>query len=81
MPDYSNPATPLTANKYAWSATLVRRPQGYGPQPSHDLTGSYTPQPGATVGSLLAGVRAMYAQTHSIPAEDVLLVRYSLREK
>lgn len=81
MTDCSNPTTPLTAGQYAWSVTLVRRPQGYGLQPSHDCTGSYTPPPGATVGTFLDGIKTWYARQHNIPVEEVILVRCSLTEK
>jgi hypothetical protein len=81
-PDYSNPATPLTATQYAWSVTLThRRPQQYGLQPSRDCTGSYTPPPGVTVGTFLTGIKTWYAQQHNIPVDEVYLVRCELREK
>lgn len=81
MADYSNPNTPLTARRYAWDATFVRGPLRYGSNPSQDCSGSYDTQPGATVGSLLAGLTNWYAQSNSIPAAEVTIVRYSLREK
>ncbi|MDI5964845.1 hypothetical protein [Streptantibioticus silvisoli] len=81
MPDYSNPATPLTAHKYGWSITIGRGPLRYGNNPTQDCTGAYTTQPGATVGSLLAGITTWYARENSIPIDDLVLVRYSLREK
>ncbi|MGZ0231127.1 hypothetical protein [Streptomyces sp. CPS1] len=81
MADYSNPNTHLTAPAYAWSATLTRGPLKYGNNPSQDCTGSYTTQPGATVGTLLDGIKTWYSQQYNIPLQDVVLVRYSLREK
>lgn len=81
MADYSNPTTPLTASRYAWSATLTCGPLHNGSNPAKDRTGSYTPPPGATVGTLLDGIRALHAQDCGIPVEDVVLVRCSLREK
>lgn len=81
MTKYSDPNTPLTAKKYAWSATLTCGPLQYGSNAAKDRTGSYTPPPGATVGTLLAAIRAFHAQESGVPAESVVLVRYSLREK
>lgn len=81
IPDYSNNTTRLTASSYAWSATFTRGPLRYGNNPSNDCTGTYTTQPGATVGSLLAELTAWYAQSNGIPATDVVLIRYALREK
>lgn len=81
MTDYSSPSTPLTAARYAWAVTFTRGQLRSGKNPSQDCTGTYTTQPGATVGSLLAGLTAWYAQSNGIPAADVTLVRYSLREK
>ncbi len=81
MADYSNPNTPLTASRYAWNVTFTRGPLRHGRNPSQDCTGSYDTQPGATVGSLLAGLTAWYAKTNGISAADVTIVRYSLREK
>lgn len=81
MADYSNPNTQLTASRYAWDVTFTRGPLRHGKNPSQDCTGTYTTQPGATVGSLLAGLTAWYAQSNGIPVADVTLVRYSLREK
>jgi hypothetical protein len=80
MPDYSNPNTPLTARSYAWSATLTLGPAAYGSNPAQDRTGSYSPPPGATVGTLLDGIRALHAKENGIAASDVTLVRYTLRE-
>jgi hypothetical protein len=81
MPDYSNLSTKLTPGEYTWIAILTRRPKGYGKQPSHDCSGTYTPPPGATVGSFQEGIKTWYAQNHGIPAEEVLLVRISLAKK
>ncbi|MGW2861921.1 hypothetical protein [Streptomyces sp. NPDC001205] len=81
MADYSNPNAPLTADSYAWSATLTNGPLKHGANPSKDRTGIYTPPPGATVGRLLDGIRAIHAQECGVPVDDVVLVRYSLREK
>lgn len=81
MADYSNPNTPLTASRYAWSATLTNGPLRNGANPSKDRTGSYTPPPGATVGTLLDGIRTLHARECGIPVENAALVRYSLREK
>lgn len=80
MPDYSNPNTPLTANKYAWSATAVR-PTGHGSTLSQQIDGSYTPPPGATVGILLTAIRGVFAKEWSTPAANVTIASYSLREK
>lgn len=79
--DYSDRTTRLTARKYAWDVTLTRAPLRHGRNESHDCTGIYNTQPGATVGSLLAGITSWYAQRESIPANEVVLVRYSLEEK
>lgn len=81
MADYSNPTTRLTASRYAWDVTFTRGPLRNGNNPSQDCTGTYDTQPGATVGSLLAGLTAWYAKSNDIPVADVTLVRYSLREK
>lgn len=81
MPDYSNQNTPLTANRYAWSATAVRGPAQRGSNASTDITGSYTAPPGATVGTLLDGIRGTFAKEWRVPTAEVVLVRYSLREK
>lgn len=81
MTDYSNPNTPLTAKQYAWNATIVRGPLRYGNNPSKDCTGTCTPRPGATVGSLLAYIKSWYAKSNGIAESDVTIVRYSLREK
>jgi hypothetical protein len=81
MADYSNPSTPLTASSYAWSATLMCGPVRSGANPSKDRTGSYTPPPGATVGTLLDGIRAIHAREGGVPVGDTVLVRYSIREK
>lgn len=81
MADYSNPNTRLTASRYAWNVTFTRGPVRYGNNPAQDCAGSYDTQPNATVGSLLAGLTAWYAQTNGIPVADVTVVRYSLREK
>jgi hypothetical protein len=81
MADYSNPTTPLTASGYAWTATLTRGPLKHGSNASHDCTGSYRTQPGATVRDVLAGITTWYAQEYNVPRESVVLVRYSLREK
>lgn len=80
MADYSNPITRLTASRYAWDVTFTRGPLRTGNNPSQDCTGSYDTQPGATVGSLLAGLTAWYAQSNGISAADVTIVRYTLRE-
>jgi hypothetical protein len=81
MADYSNPNTRLTARSYAWSATLTCGPVHYGSNAAKDRTGSYTPPPGATVGTLLEGIRDLHARECGMPVADVFLVRYSLREK
>ncbi|WP_019357999.1 hypothetical protein [Streptomyces sp. AA1529] len=81
MPDYSNPNTPLTASKYSWSITVTSGPVSYGPNAAKDCSGNYTTQPGATVGSLLAGLKNWYASEYRVPASDVAIIRYSLREK
>ncbi|MEV8398842.1 hypothetical protein [Streptomyces niveus] len=81
MPDYRNQNTRLTAKKYAWSVTLMIGPATPGSHPAKDRTGSYTPPPGATVGTLLDGLRTLHAQECGVPVKDVVLVRYSLREK
>lgn len=81
MTDYSNPDTPLTARRYAWEATIVRGPVRYGNNPSQDCTGTCTPRPGATVGSLLEWIKSWYAERNGIPVSDVTIVRHSLREK
>ncbi|MFF2852653.1 hypothetical protein ACFVT5_41130 [Streptomyces sp. NPDC058001] len=81
MADYSDPNTPLTASGYAWSATLTLGPVKHGSNPAKDRTGVYAPPPGATVSTLLAGIRALHARESGVPAESVVLVRYSLREK
>jgi hypothetical protein len=81
MPDYSNLNTPLTANRYAWSATLTCGPLRNGANPAKDRTGSYSPPPGATVETLLDGIRTVHARECGVPVADVTLVRFSLREK
>ena len=81
MTDYSNPSTPLTASSYAWSATLMCGPVRGGANPSKDRAGNYTPPPGATVGTLLDGIRTVHAREVGIPIGDATLVRYSIREK
>lgn len=81
MPDYSNHLTPLTAAQYAYTATLARGPLSYGSNPSKDVTGTYTTQPGDTVGSFINKAKAWYAHTYNVPAADVVLFSYSLREK
>ncbi|MFM9703615.1 hypothetical protein [Streptomyces galilaeus] len=81
MSDYSNPNTRLTARSYAWSATLTCSPVKRGANGAQDRTGSYSPPPGATVATLLDGIRTLHAQENSIPIQNVVLVRYSLREK
>ncbi|QLJ01526.1 hypothetical protein HZZ00_11140 [Streptomyces sp. NEAU-sy36] len=81
MADYSNPNTKLTARSYAWSATLTRGPLKHGKNAAQDRTGSYTPPAGATVGTLLDGIRTMHARECGIPVAEVVLVRYSLHEK
>jgi hypothetical protein len=84
MADYSNPTTPLTASRYAWDVTF-RGPTSHGTATTQRIEGSYDTQPGATVGSLLAGLTNLYAQNYAqsngIPAADVVIVSYSLREK
>lgn len=79
--DFSDPTTPIPTGEYAWSATLTLGPAKAGSVPAKDRTGSYTPPPGATVGQLLDGLRRLHAKECGIPIEDVVLVRYSLREK
>ncbi|MYR84070.1 hypothetical protein GTY41_03705 [Streptomyces sp. SID685] len=81
MTDYSNPTTKLTARAYAYSVTLTRGPLKHGNNPSQDSTGSYSPPPGATVGTFLDGIKTWYSRQYSVPLQDVVLVRYSLREK
>ncbi|QLJ01528.1 hypothetical protein HZZ00_11150 [Streptomyces sp. NEAU-sy36] len=81
MTDYSNPNTRLTAPAYAWSVTLTRGPLKNGINPSRDCTGSYAAQPGDTVGTLLDGIKTWYSRQYNVPLQDVVLVRYSLREK
>lgn len=81
MPNYTNPNTPLTASRYAWSVTLTIGPLKCGSNPAQDRTGKYTPPPGATVNTLLQGVRALHAQERGVPVGDVTIVRYSLREQ
>jgi hypothetical protein len=81
MPNYNNPNTKLTAGAYKWSATLTSKPLRAGSNRSLDRSGSYTTQPGATVGDLLNGITALHAQECGVPLKDVVLVRYSLREK
>ncbi|WP_330172992.1 hypothetical protein OG875_04935 [Streptomyces sp. NBC_01498] len=81
MPDYSNPSTPLTGRKYTWSVTLTLGPARPGSNPATDRTGSYAPPPGATVGTLLDGIRNLHARECGVPVKDVVLVRYSLSEK
>lgn len=81
MADYSNPNTRLTASKYAWSITLTSRPLKHGKNPSTDRTGAYTPPPGATVSTLLDGLRTLHARECGVPVQDVVVVRFSLREK
>lgn len=81
MADYTNPKTRLTASKYAWSVTLSNGPLKNGKNPATDRTGVYTPPPGATVGTLLDGLRTLHARECGIPVSDVVIVRYSLREK
>jgi hypothetical protein len=81
MPDYSNPATRLTARQYAWSATLSNGPLRTGNNTTKDRSGKYDPPPGATVGTLLEGIRVLHARECGVPLKDVVLVRYSLREK
>lgn len=81
MADYSNPNTPLTARRYHWSGTFTRRPIQSGRNPSQDCTGNYDTQPGATVGSLLNGLIAWYAKQNNVPRDQVVLVRYTIREK
>ena len=81
MADYSNPNTPLPANKkYAWSVTAARSAQ-HGAFLSQQIDGSYTPPPGATVAVLLDGFRHMFAEKWGVPVSDVTLSNYSLREK
>jgi hypothetical protein len=80
MPTYSDTKTKLTARKYKWSATLTSKPLRAGSNPSLDRSGSCTPQPGATVEDLLNGIIALHARECGVPLEDVVLVRYSLRE-
>ncbi|MFD8088656.1 hypothetical protein [Streptomyces malaysiensis] len=81
MPDYSNPNTQLTASSYAWEATIARGPLRYGQNPSQECAGVVTPLPGATVERLLAYIQSWYAQEKGIPVSEVIIVRYSLREK
>ncbi|UJV41609.1 hypothetical protein [Streptomyces sp. AMCC400023] len=81
MADYSNPNTPLTAARYAWTATLTHRPVQHGRNAAKDRTGSYTPPPAATVATLLDGIRTLHAREAGVPVSDVVLVRYSLTEK
>lgn len=79
MADYSNPNTRLTASKYAWSATAARPPKN-GTVETQQIDGSYTPPPGATVGTLRDGLRHMFAEKWGVPVSDVTIVSYSLWE-
>ncbi|HET6633995.1 MAG TPA: hypothetical protein VFH77_03100 [Streptomyces sp.] len=81
MPNYNNQNTRLTASDYAWDVTFVIGKLRTGNNPSQDCSGSYTTQPGATVGSLLNGLATWYAQNNGVRTKDVTIVRYSLREK
>ncbi|MEU3528843.1 hypothetical protein AB0E62_34180 [Streptomyces sp. NPDC038707] len=82
MPDYSNPNTKLTARRYAWDVTFQLGPVHNGRSITQDVTdGTYDTQPGATVGSLLAGLVTWFAKTQGHPTSDVTIVRYRLREK
>lgn len=81
MPDYSKPNTKLTAGAYKYDVTLTRGPLRSGNNPSHDTTGTFTPQPGDTVGDFLTRIGNWYSQAHNVPPKDVVVVRYSLREK
>jgi hypothetical protein len=81
MPCYSDKTTRLTAAQYSWSITVTSGPLHHGSNPAQDCTGTYTTQPGATVGTLLTGLTQWYAQTNGVPTRDVTIVRYSLREK
>ncbi|MEV0220868.1 hypothetical protein [Streptomyces sp. NPDC050704] len=81
MTNYSNPNTRLTAARYAWDVTFKRGPVSNGKFTTQRIEGSYDRQPGATVGSLLAGLTNWYAQSNNIPAADVTIASYSLREK
>ncbi|MBP5884524.1 hypothetical protein QBA57_21400 [Streptomyces scabiei] len=80
MADYSNPNTRLTAGRYAWTATLTQSPLKHGSNAAKDRTGRYTPPPGATVKTLLNGIRTLHAQECGAPVANVVLVRYSLTE-
>lgn len=81
MADYSNPTTRLTASRYAYSVTLTRGPVRSGANHSHDTTGTYTVQRNDTVADFLAKISAWYSQTYDVPRNNVVVVRYSLREK
>ncbi|MFI5992471.1 hypothetical protein ACIBAC_11540 [Streptomyces sp. NPDC051362] len=80
MPDYSNPSTPLTARNYAWSATAARPPRN-GAVETQKIDGSYSPPPGATVGTLRDGLRHTFAAQWGVPVSDVTIVSYTIREK
>lgn len=80
MADYNNPNTRLTAARYAWTATLTNGPVKEGRNAAKDRTGSYSPPPGATVGTLLDGIRTLHAREAGVPVSAVVLVRYSLTE-
>ena len=81
MADYNNQNTRLTAPRYAWSATIAHRPLNIGRNPSKDCTGTYTTQPDATVADVLNGITAWYSRTHQVPADNVAIIRYSLKPK
>ncbi|MFF6847115.1 MULTISPECIES: hypothetical protein [Streptomyces] len=81
MTNYSDPNTRLTASRYAYEATFIRGPVRYGLNDSQDVIGTCEVKPGATVGSLLAGLKSWYAKSNGIPVTDVTIARYSLREK
>ncbi|MFD7705657.1 hypothetical protein [Streptomyces sp. NPDC059786] len=80
MPDYSNPNTRLTGGQYAYSAVLKDNSQQGGGR-SHNVKGVYPAQPDYTVLVFCSDIRSQYAVQHNVPIQDVILERYSLREK
>ncbi|CAL9367793.1 hypothetical protein [Streptomyces sp. enrichment culture] len=80
MPDYANPSTPLTARAYKCSVTGAR-PAGPGKTLTQKIDGSYTPQPNATVQTLLDAWRQEFAKLWGVPVSEVTIASYSIREK
>jgi hypothetical protein len=81
MPNYSNPKTKLTASAYTYSVTLTRGPLRVGRNEATDTNGTYTAQPGETVGDFLTKIANWFSYTYKVPRKDVTVVRYSLRER